>query len=414
MTRATLLAVVGIILAAAVGDAHAADADDTVLLFTSFRGNGQDGLHLAYSDDGLKWTDLGKSFLTPVVGKSKLMRDPCIQQGPDGTFHMVWTAGWREKGIGHAASRDLVTWSKQQYITVMGHEPKAGNTWAPELTWDAKGRQWLIYWATTIPGRFPKTDNQGDNNHRMYCVTTEDFKTFSKTRLFFDPGYNVIDATIVRTQGKFTLVYKDERKAKGGKTLRMACADRIEGPYENPTEPFTVDWVEGPSVIRIGREWFVYYDHYTRPHYYGGVKTADFKTFTDASKTMSFPPGHRHGTVLRVSRAVLAGLKQFAAAKGGTFTKLPHAVAAIAACLDKGDYKALAAACDRKPDEHILRQLGEVHKKTPMPALYANRAFPANTDRFKLGGHAKELGHIHVDFVKQDGTWRLSAIWGCR
>src|SRR5688572_15952535 len=39
-----------------------------VYLFTSFRGNGEDGLHLAYSHDGLRWTDLGRSFLKPAVG----------------------------------------------------------------------------------------------------------------------------------------------------------------------------------------------------------------------------------------------------------------------------------------------------------------------------------------------------------
>jgi len=416
MTRIVAAALVGTVLATAAGAALGAGADDTALLFTSFRKNGQDGLHLAYSTDGLKWTDLGKSSLKPAVGKSRLMRDPCIQQGPNGTFHMVWTAGWWEKGIGHASSKDLITWSKQQYIAVMAHEPKARNTWAPELTWDEKGKQWLIYWATTIPGRFPQTDNQGDHNHRMYYVMTKDFKTFSKTKLFFDPGYNVIDATIVKKEGKFTLVYKDERKGKdkGGKTLRMAYADRIEGPYLNPTKPFTIDWVEGPSVIPVGREWFVYYDHYTRPHYYGGVKTADFKKFTDASKTMTFPPDHRHGTVLRVPKSVLAGLKLFASAETGSYTKLPHAVAAIAACLDKGDYKTLAAACSRKPNEHVLRQLGEVHKKTPLPTLYADRTFPANAERFKLGGHAKELGHIHIDFSKTGGAWRIESIWMCR
>ena len=39
-------------------------------LFSSFRGNGDDGLHLAYSHDGLKWIALNndKSFLKPEVG----------------------------------------------------------------------------------------------------------------------------------------------------------------------------------------------------------------------------------------------------------------------------------------------------------------------------------------------------------
>jgi len=65
-----------------------------MLMFSYFKGNGEDGLHLAYSMDGLEWTALkhDSSFLKPMVGKEKLMRDPCIIRGMDGYFHMVWTA----------------------------------------------------------------------------------------------------------------------------------------------------------------------------------------------------------------------------------------------------------------------------------------------------------------------------------
>ena len=66
------------------------------LLFSYFRNNGEDGLHLATSGDGLRWRVLqgGKALLEPKVGESKLMRDPSIARGPDGTFHMVWTTSW--------------------------------------------------------------------------------------------------------------------------------------------------------------------------------------------------------------------------------------------------------------------------------------------------------------------------------
>ena len=88
-----------------------AQSNKTTYLFSYFKGNGEDGLHLAWSADGLKWESLknDQSFLQPVVGISKLMRDPCIIQGPDGLFHMVWTSGWTERGIGYASSRDLIT-----------------------------------------------------------------------------------------------------------------------------------------------------------------------------------------------------------------------------------------------------------------------------------------------------------------
>ncbi len=102
---------------------------EKIYLFSFFKGNGQDGLHLAYSRDGLNFTALNndKSFLTPLVGVSKLMRDPCRIRTPDGTFHMVWTAGWTERGIGYSSSKDLINWSEQKYFRVMEKEPAALN-----------------------------------------------------------------------------------------------------------------------------------------------------------------------------------------------------------------------------------------------------------------------------------------------
>ena len=80
-----------------------------MLLFTSFRKNGEDGLHLLWSRDGYEWKALKRdqSFLAPQIG-GKLMRHPNIIQGPDGTFHLVWTTAWSRFGVGYASSRDLI------------------------------------------------------------------------------------------------------------------------------------------------------------------------------------------------------------------------------------------------------------------------------------------------------------------
>src|SRR5215207_10009824 len=94
-------------------------------LFTYFTKNGEDGLHLAASTDGYEWQRLnnGKSYLAARVGKSKLMRDPCVVRGPDARFHLVWTSGWNENNIGYASTRDFIAWSPQQEIPVMAQEP---------------------------------------------------------------------------------------------------------------------------------------------------------------------------------------------------------------------------------------------------------------------------------------------------
>lgn len=289
------------------------------LLLSYFTGNGEDGLHLAHSRDGYVWRALkgGQSLLKPAAGRDQLMRDPSVVQGSDGTFHMVWTVSWGERGIGYAWSKDLIHWSKQRYIPVMEHEPKAKNCWAPELFYDEAGGQFLIFWATTIPGRFPETDNQSNkgppapgNNHRIYGVTTKDFQAFSKTKLFYDHGFNVIDAAVVRDGKRYVMFLKDETNTPftPQKNIRMAFSNRAEGPFGVPSEPITGNyWAEGPSAVKIDGRWFVYFDKY-RKHRYGLVVSRDLANWTDQSEKLRMPKGIRHGTVFRVPEEVARGL----------------------------------------------------------------------------------------------------------
>ena len=65
----------------------------------------------------------GRSFLADGGARQTDAR-PIHSAGPDGTFHLVWTVSWGERGIGHASSKDLIHWSRQQYIPVMEHEPR--------------------------------------------------------------------------------------------------------------------------------------------------------------------------------------------------------------------------------------------------------------------------------------------------
>ena len=304
-----------VLVLARLASATSSQAQD-YYLFTSFRGNGEDGLHLALSTNGYHWQALNhdRSFLKPVVGGFKIMRDPCLAEGPDGTFHLVWTSGWTtEKGriIGYAHSKDLITWSEQRAIPLMEGEPNTRNIWAPEIFYDKAKARWLVYWSSTVPGKFPETDSMGDDryNHRFYYTTTADFQEFEESRLLYNPGFNVIDATLFQAGEKFYLFFKDERKTPVKKNLRYATADQPDGPFGKPSEPFTGDWVEGPSVIKIKDEYLVYFDHYAEPQYYGAVRSKDLQHWEDCSKAVSFPPGQRHGTVLRIPQRVASGLQ---------------------------------------------------------------------------------------------------------
>lgn len=288
-------------------------SSESCYLFSYFVGNGEDGLHLAHSSDGYKWEAIngGKSFLAPQAGKSRLMRDPCLFRAPDGKFHLVWTNGWKDQTIGYASSRDLRQWSGQQAIAVMAHEPHTLNCWAPELIYDGTRQQYLIFWSSTIPGRLPQTDGTGDGkyNHRIYSTTTRDFKTFTPTRLFFDGGFNVIDATMLHADGKYYLIVKDETLKPVKKNLRIAIGNDPEGPFGEVSAPFTPSWVEGPSAIRIGDDYVVYFDCY-RDHHYGAIRSRNLKDWEDITSRVSFPQGTRHGTVLQVPKSVIAKLSE--------------------------------------------------------------------------------------------------------
>jgi hypothetical protein len=299
-------------LAAAPSFAQKGSEHARAYLFSYFKGNGEDGLHLAYSRDGLKWKALknDESFLKPMVG-GRLMRDPCIIQGPDGLFHMVWTTSWTDRGIGIARSRDLIEWSEQQFVPVMQHEATARNCWAPEITWDPSAESYLIYWATTIPERFTETAAAGDKgwNHRIYATSTRDFKIFSPSRLFYEPGFNVIDSTIIRDGERYVMISKDETRYPPAKNLHTATSDKVSGPWSEPSKPFTPEglWVEGPSALKIGEYWYVYFDCYGQ-HRFGVMRSADFVEWEDVSDQLRIPEGMRHGTAFEVSTDVLDAL----------------------------------------------------------------------------------------------------------
>ena len=188
----------------------------------------------------------------------------------------------------------------------MEHEPNARNCWAPELFYDDKKEQFMIYWATTIPGRF-KAGSDQKYNHRIYYTTTRDFKTFTPTTLLYDHNFSVIDATILSSGSRYVMILKDEtdKPAFPEKNLRLASAAQPEGPYTNAGAPITGDyWAEGPTAIQIGNRWFVYFDKYTQRKY-GLLTSADLVTWTDESEKLVMPPNARHGTVFEVSPEII-------------------------------------------------------------------------------------------------------------
>jgi beta-xylosidase len=269
---------------------HATDP----MLFVYFKEPANMGVFFATSNDSYRWQPLnkGKPWL-PIEHAGELMRDPFITRGPDHEFHMVWTWAWRGQSIGYAHSPDLVHWSEQREIPLMAGTPGTKNTWAPEIYWDASKSKWLIIWSSTIDGL--------QEGNRIYSAMTADFITFSQPKIFFDPGYMVIDATILETGGKYYLVFKDERLEPLHKWIGIAESENLEGPYTNISDPLTESWSEGPSAAVVGKDYIIYYDHYRDPKRYEAVRSRDLKHWTPINDEIQFPAACKHGSFLKIT-----------------------------------------------------------------------------------------------------------------
>jgi len=286
---------------------------DDVLVFSYFMKNGEDGLYLATSADGLTWKSLnqGKPLLRPEVGESKLMRDPSVVRGPDGTFHMVWTTAWQGKTIGYSSSKDLVSWSPQQAIEVWPAGTEVLNCWAPEISYDEKAKDFVIIWASTIKGKFPQTLGTAgkEYNHRLYITRTRDFRTWTPTKLFYDPGFIVIDGALFRHQSKYAMVVKNETQTPPAKYLYLTYAPSLDGPWSTPGKSISgPEWAEGPSPVLIDGAWYIYFDKY-RNHRYGAIRSKDLEQWEDITSQIVMPEGARHGTVFRAPSQIIDKLR---------------------------------------------------------------------------------------------------------
>lgn len=307
MIKNNLLTV--LLLLATFFTAHAQD----LYVSTSFHEPATDGLRFIYSRDAIHWDSIPGTFLTPKIGKQKVMRDPSIIRTPDGVFHLVWTSSWRgDMGFGYAESKDLMHWSEQRFIKVMD-DPTTVNVWAPELFWDDERQQAMVVWASCVTSqKFERGIEEEKNNHRLYYSVTKDFKTWTKGKLLIDPGFSCIDATLLkRGKNDYVMVLKDNTRKE--RDIKVAFAKNPMGPWSKASAPFTGNFMEGPTTVKLpkgsalGNGYLIYYDRY-RLFDFGAHFTSDFIHFTDVSDKVSVPRGHKHGTIFRAPERIVKAL----------------------------------------------------------------------------------------------------------
>jgi hypothetical protein len=286
------------------------EKENPAYLFCYTKDDGADGLHLSYSHDGIVWRSInhGKSLLKPTAGKAKTMNNPSIVQDINGIFHMIWETG-SNNSIGYATSKDLINWSEQKELQVMGSEATVLNASAPELYYDKLSRSFQIMWATTIPGRFPETEKADDGfNNRFFYTTTTDFNTFSKTKLLFDSEFPVNDACIFKRKGLFFLFFKNELNKK----IQYASSRRIKSFSSTVSEPISgKNFAKSPTAVQIGKYTYVYWEDFMDKHI-SGVRCKNIKkpVWEDVTAVIHFPT-KGNGSVFKINNNTLLELQKF-------------------------------------------------------------------------------------------------------
>jgi len=113
----------------------------------------------------------------------------------------------------------------------------------------------MIYWSVSVSGV----------TTRIYyaMITGTDFRNFSTPQVLFNPGYDVIDADIIKVgPGNYQMLFKDERN--NYKYIRRASgATTPQGPYPTVSAALSAASMEGPSIVKQNNEYHAFVDNYS-------------------------------------------------------------------------------------------------------------------------------------------------------
>jgi hypothetical protein len=263
------------------------------------------GGFFATSTDGITWVELNnaKPILIPQTGPNVegRMRDPYLYFDPmTQVFHLVYTTGWNTLNVGYTSIvptdgkkfTDPNSWAPQTLIWFKDSIPNVNCCWAPEIIYDDIQQEYMLYLSIDV----------GVNGKQSYYYMTKDFISFTKgkntavaatspmygTPKFFDPGFTEIDGDMLKVaNGNYRFFFKDERT--GYKRIYSVTGPTPQGPWSPDSSPFlgtingNMTGVEGPSSIKMGNQYRVYFDPYSARQNYRMVSSTDLTTWVDSS-----------------------------------------------------------------------------------------------------------------------------------
>jgi hypothetical protein len=267
------------------------------------------GLHLAVSPDSLNWTPLNQNnpVVTPTLGTLGL-RDPFILRKQDGTFEVIATD---LKGTDFSLQNQFIhVWDSTDLRTFTGYRrvklhSMPTHSWAPEAFWDASRNQYAIIYSA----------NNGTRDVIMVNYTT-DFLNVGTAQVYFDPGFNVIDADVLvggGTGGATNYLYY---KVANGGSLRGARSSSLSpGSFNAGTYTTTISHggTEAPILVRslTANTWYLWGDTYT-PNgvfYAWQSSSIDSDAWTPVDqKLYTQPVNSKHATIQPITATEMANL----------------------------------------------------------------------------------------------------------
>lgn len=288
-------------------------------------------------DRGLRFYELlggAEIFDTEALaGIEHGTRDAYLDRGQDPDRYFMTTTDmcnaksgvWRNYGMDLLRSTDLIHWESAVFDFRQGKKifsdpeattdayrsdaeyAKINRVWAPQFIWDPTAMNgsgaYLVYYSLL-------SSNSGDSHDRIYySYADREFRTLTQPRVFYDPGYSVIDADIVLNpyDGLYHMFIKHEGASGSNRGIYELTADRLVGADWKEIMHITnegSELVEGSSAVRRIDEdaYNVYYMRYSGGSAYKVCETDHLGLNAGPAVKVEGKGNFQHGSVITVTR----------------------------------------------------------------------------------------------------------------
>lgn len=259
-------------------------------------------------------------------------RDAYINRGQrPGEYFMTTTdmcnatsGVWNNFGLNLLRSTDLIHWESTTFDFRKGKsifsDPEATTdayktdaeyanmrrVWAPQWIWDPDAMNgqgaYLVYYSLL-------SFNSGDSHDKIYySYADKDFRTLTQPRLFYDPGYAVIDADIVFNpyDNLYHMCIKHEGASGNDRGTYILTSPRLTGADWKEILHVTNEGgeqVEGASVVRRIDEdvYNLYYMRYSGGSAYKVCELDHLGSSAGASINVEGKGNFQHGSIMPVT-----------------------------------------------------------------------------------------------------------------